>query len=210
MESVIDNRKLKRLSMPWLKLFKPLVFLLCLYPLGFLVFGAFNNLLGANPVEAMTRTTGDWTLYFLLITLTVTPLRKLSGWSWLLRYRRMLGLFAFFYGCMHFLTYVWFDQFFDLGDIVADIIKRPFITVGFICLLALLPLAVTSTNKMMRRLGRNWKRLHQLIYPIAGLGVLHYFMMVKADYKQPLIIGLILAALLGYRLLLRYSGSKKA
>jgi len=210
MESVIDNRKLKRLSMPWLKLFKPLVFLLCLYPLGFLVFGAFNNLLGANPVEAMTRTTGDWTLYFLLITLTVTPLRKLSGWSWLLRYRRMLGLFAFFYACMHFLTYVWFDQFFDLGDIVADIIKRPFITVGFICLLALLPLAVTSTNKMMRRLGRNWKRLHQLIYPIAGLGVLHYFMMVKADYKQPLIIGLILAALLGYRLLLRYSGSKKA
>jgi len=210
MESVIDNRKLKRLSMPWLKLFKPLVFLLCLYPLGFLVFGAFNNLLGANPVEAMTRTTGDWTLYFLLITLTVTPLRKLSGWSWLLRYRRMLGLFAFFYGCMHFLTYVWFDQFFDLGDIVADIIKRPFITVGFICLLALLPLAVTSTNKMMRRLGRNWKRLHQLIYPIAGLGVLHYFMMVKADYKQPLIIGLILAGLLGYRLLLRYAGSKKA
>jgi len=210
MESVIDNRKFKRLTMPWLKLFKPLVFLLCLYPLGFLVFGAFNNLLGANPVEAMTRTTGDWTLYFLLITLTVTPLRKLSGWSWLLRYRRMLGLFAFFYGCMHFLTYVWFDQFFNLGDIVADIIKRPFITVGFICLLALLPLAVTSTNKMMRRLGRNWKRLHQLIYPIAGLGVLHYFMMVKADYKQPLIIGLILAALLGYRLLLRYSGSKKA
>jgi len=210
MESVIDNRKFKRLTMPWLKLFKPLVFLLCLYPLGFLVFGAFNNLLGANPVEAMTRTTGDWTLYFLLITLTVTPLRKLSGWSWLLRYRRMLGLFAFFYGCMHFLTYVWFDQFFNLGDIVADIIKRPFITVGFICLLALLPLAVTSTNKMMRRLGRNWKRLHQLIYPIAGLGVLHYFMMVKADYKQPLIIGLILAGLLGYRLLLRYSGSKKA
>lgn len=199
MESVVAIEKQTRLPMPWLKIFKPLVFLLCLYPLTFLVYGAFNNLLGANPVEAMTRTTGDWALYFLLITLTVTPLRKLSGWSWLLRYRRMLGLFAFFYACVHFLTYVWFEQFFDLGEIVADIIKRPFITVGFICLLLLLPLALTSTKKMMRRLGKNWQRLHKLIYVITPLVVLHYFMMTRADFLQPSIVLGILLVLLGYR-----------
>ncbi len=133
MESVSTTKNMQSISVPWLKIFKPLVFLLCLYPLSYLIYGAFNNLLGANPVEAMTRNTGDWGLYFLLITLTVTPLRKIMGWGWLIRYRRMFGLFAFFYACMHFLTYIWFDQFFDVGEIIADIAKRPFITVGFVC-----------------------------------------------------------------------------
>ena len=193
------NKKASAVSVSWLKLFKPVVFLLCLYPLGYLVYGAFNHLLGANPVEAMTRSTGDWALYFLLITLTVTPLRKLLGWNWLIRYRRMLGLFAFFYACMHFLTYVWFDQFFDVGEIISDIIKRPFITIGFLCLLLLIPLAATSTNKMMQRLKKNWKRLHQLVYVITPLAVLHYFMMTRADFFQPLIVLSILLVLLAYR-----------
>ena len=198
-ELVAGDKKFNITSMPWMKIFKPIVFLLCLVPLVYLVYGAFNHLLGANPVEAMTRTTGDWALYFLLITLTVTPLRKLSGWNWLIRYRRMLGLFAFFYACMHFMTYVWFEQFFDVSEIVADIIKRPFITVGFICLMLLLPLAITSTNKMMRRLKKNWQRLHKLIYVITPLAVLHYFMMTRADFLQPTIMLVILLVLLGYR-----------
>ncbi len=201
MEAVSSvERKSQTTSFPWLKLFKPLVFLLCLYPLGFLVYGAFNDALGANPVEKIIRTTGDWALYFLLITLTVTPLRKLSGWNWLIRYRRMLGLFAFFYALLHFTGYVWFDQFFNVSEIIKDIIKRPFITIGFICLVLLIPLAVTSTNGMMKRLKKNWKRIHNLIYPIALLGVLHYFMMTKADYLEPGIVLVILLGLLGYRL----------
>lgn len=201
------ERKTQAVKFPWLKLFKPLVFVLCLYPLGFLVFGAFNDLLGANPVEKIIRTTGDWALYFLLITLTVTPLRKIAGWNWLIRYRRMLGLYAFFYACMHFTGYVWFDQYFDMGEIIKDIIKRPFITVGFICLMMLIPLAVTSTNGMMKRMKKNWARLHKLVYPISLLGVLHYFMMTKADYLEPGIVLVVLLALLAYRLVgLRKAG----
>ena len=187
-------------SIPWLKLLKPVVFICALMPLFFLVAGAINNTLGANPTEAMTRTTGDWALYFLLMTLAVTPLRQLLGQGWLIRYRRMLGLFVFFYACVHFLTYVWFDQFFNVSEIVSDIIKRPFITVGFLCLLLLLPLALTSSNKMVRRLKKNWKRLHQLVYVISLLAVLHYFMMTRADYLQPIIVLCILLLLLAYRL----------
>ena len=202
MESILAAKNTnKQVSVLSIKYLKPLVFILCLYPLAYLVYGAFNNLLGANPVETMTRTTGDWALYFLLITLAVTPLRKILGWNWLIRYRRMFGLYVFFYACMHFLTYVWFDQFFNVSEIVADIIKRPFITVGFVCLLLLIPLAVTSTNKMMQRLKKNWARLHKLVYVISLLAVLHYFMMTRADFLQPLIVLGILLVLLGYRLL---------
>ncbi|MFW2373180.1 MAG: sulfite oxidase heme-binding subunit YedZ [Gammaproteobacteria bacterium] len=186
-------------SIPWLKLFKPVVFVLALLPMALLVEGAINNTLGANPTETMTRTTGDWALYFLLMTLAVTPLRQLLGQGWLIRYRRMLGLFVFFYASVHFLTYVWFDQFFNVSEIVADIIKRPFITVGFLCLLLLLPLALTSTRKMVQRLKKNWKRLHQLVYVISLLAVLHYFMMTRADYLQPIIVLCILLILLAYR-----------
>ncbi len=183
------------------KLYKLTLFLVCLLPLALLFNGAVTNSLGVNPVETIIRTTGDWTLYFLLITLSVTPARKLLGFKSLIRYRRMLGLYAFFYGCMHFLSYIWFDQFFDIAEIFKDIVKRPFITLGFISLLLMSLLAITSTNKMMQRLKRNWKRVHQLVYPIAIMGVLHFFMMTKADYKQPLILATILLTLLGYRLL---------
>lgn len=188
-------------SVPWLKLLKPVVFVLALLPMALLVSGAINNTLGANPTETMTRTTGDWALYFLLMTLAVTPLRQLTGQGWLIRIRRMLGLFVFFYACVHFLTYVWFDQFFNVSEIIADIIKRPFITIGFVCLLLLVPLAMTSTNKMMQRLKKNWKRLHKLVYVISPLAVLHYFMMTRADYLQPIIVLSILLVLLAYRLI---------
>lgn len=148
----------------------------------------------------MTRNTGDWAMYFLLITLAITPLRKLTGWRWLIKYRRMMGLYAFFYACLHFLTYIWFDQFFNVPEIINDIIKRPFITIGFLSLLLLIPLAVTSNHAMMLRLKKNWQKLHRLVYVIALLVMLHYFMMIKADYKEPLIYLVILLLLLLYRL----------
>ena len=180
-------------------LIKPVLFVTCLVPLVLLFFGAINDTLGANPVETMTRETGEWTLRFLLITLLITPARKILNWPWLIKLRRMLGLFVFFYAVMHFLTYIWFDQFFDFNEIVKDIIKRPFITVGFTAFVLLIPLAMTSTNKMMRRLKNNWLKLHKLIYVIAVLGVLHFVWMVKADYLEPTIYGFILFVLLLYR-----------
>ena len=178
---------------------KLLVFLACLLPLARLGWFGFSDQLGANPIEFITRSTGTWTLSFLLITLTVTPLRKLSGWQWPIRIRRMLGLFAFFYACLHFTTYIWLDQFFDLHAIYKDVLKRPFITVGFANFLLLIPLAATSTNQMMRRLGRNWQRLHRLIYLIAIGGVVHYWWLVKKDVTQPAIYAAVLVVLLGYR-----------
>jgi len=178
---------------------KPVIFLLCLFPLGWLIWGAFNDTLGANPAEALTRETGEWTLRFLLITLLVTPARKILGWPWLIKLRRMLGLFVFFYALMHLLTYVWFDQFFDVNEIIKDVIKRPFIALGFTAFLLLIPLALTSTNKMMRRLKKNWAKLHKLIYLIAVLGLLHFIFLVKADYLQPVIYSLILLPLFVYR-----------
>ena len=182
-----------------LKFLKPVIFIICLLPLALLVQGAMTNGLGANPVEAIIRTTGDWAIYLLLITLSVTPLRAVFNLSWLIKYRRMLGLFSFFYACMHFLSFVWFEHFFNLTDIINDIIKRPFITIGFICLLMLSMLAATSTDNMIRRLKKRWKTLHQLVYPISILALLHYFMMIKADYKDPLILLPVLTVLLGYR-----------
>ena len=180
------------------------LFVLALLPLARLVWLGFTDGLGANPIEFITHSTGTWTLVGLLATLSVTPLRKLSGWNWLLRLRRMLGLFAFFYASLHFITYIWLDQFFDLNAVLRDVIKRPFITVGFLAFVLLIPLAVTSSNAMVKRLGgKNWQRLHRLVYVIAILGVTHYWWLVKKDITQPLIYALILAALLAFRLLLK-------
>ena len=176
-------------------------FLLALYPLiRLLIFAATDNL-GANPIEFITRSTGTWTLVGLMLTLTITPLRKITGWNSLLRIRRMLGLFSFFYASLHFITYIWLDQFFDFGAIIHDIYKRPFITVGFSAFILLIPLAVTSSNAMIRRLGaKRWQQLHKLVYLIAVLGVLHYVWLVKKDLTQPLIYAGVLMLLLGWRL----------
>ena len=181
--------------------FKPFVFLACLLPLARLGWKAYMGLLGANPIEVITHSTGDWTLIFLLITLAVTPLRKLSGQPWLIRYRRIFGLFAFFYVTLHFLTYIWLDKFFNVHDMLADIAKRKFITVGFTGFVLLIPLALTSTSGWIRRLGgKRWQALHRLIYAAAICGVIHYLWLVKADIRKPLQYGTVLAVLLGYRL----------
>lgn len=185
-----------------LRFLKIPVFLLCLVPLGILLleaFGLWGFSLGANPIEELIHSLGTWALNFLLITLAVTPLRQLSGQPWLLRFRRMLGLFAFFYVLLHFLVYAGLDQRFDLTVIFEDIVERPYITLGFAAFVLLLPLAATSTRGMVRRLGRRWKKLHRLVYPIAILGVWHYYWLVKADVLQPLLYAAILAFLLGYR-----------
>jgi len=182
---------------------KAAVFALALVPLGWLVTGAlfFPDWLTANPGEFIDRETGRWTLRFLLITLAVTPLRVITGWNWLLKFRRMLGLFAFFYGVMHLSSYVAFRRFFDVSEILKDIGERPFMTVGFTALVLMIPLAVTSTHAMVRRLGaRRWQLLHRLVYVIAPLGALHYWFMVKRDISQPALYAVILAVLLGWRI----------
>ncbi len=172
------------------------VFILCLGPLIQLGWLASGDGLGANPIEFLNRYLGDWAMRLILVTLAVTPVRLLSGWGGLARFRRMLGLFAFTYAFLHLSSYIVLDHFFDWPRIWDDIVKRNFITVGMIAVVCLVPLAVTSTNKMLRRLGsRNWQRLHQLIYPIAILVIVHYYMMVKADIREPLIYGAVLAAL---------------
>jgi methionine sulfoxide reductase heme-binding subunit len=177
------------------------VFGIGLIPLGVLAWQALTHNLGANPIDEITDQTGIWTLRWLLITLAVTPMRRLTGWNRLIQLRRMLGLFAFFYGSLHFLTYIWLDQFFVVEDIVADVMERPFITVGFTSFMLLIPLAVTSTTAMIKRLGGKWwQRLHRLVYAIAIGGVVHYLWLVKADIQKPLIYGGILAVLLAFRL----------
>ncbi len=184
----------------WLRwVAKPCLFLACLIPFGLLVHGTLEGDLGANPLERVTHVTGEWGLRLLLLTLAVTPLRRLTGWAWPLRLRRMLGLFAFFYASLHFLTWVWLDQELSWGKIVADIAERPFVTVGFTAWLLMLPLAITSNRAMMRRLGRNWQRLHRLVYLCGLLGVLHYIWLVKADLLEPLIYTALLALLLAAR-----------
>ena len=176
---------------------KAALFVACLVPLARLGWLATHRGLGANPIEYITHSTGWWTLALLLVTLSVTPLRRVTGAAWLLRLRRMLGLFAFFYACLHFTTYIWLDQFFDLGSIVKDVAKRPFITIGFAAFLLLIPLAATSTNAMVRRLGaQRWQRLHRLVYVIATLGVLHFWWLVKKDIREPLLFGGLLLVLL--------------
>jgi len=193
----------------WIKL---VLFIGSLIPLGLLLwkfFGAhpsdmstWGAGLGANPIEAITHTTGDWTLRFLLATLAITPARKLLHLPSLIKFRRMLGLFAFFYACLHFTTYIWLDKFFNLHEMLADVAKRKFITVGFTAFVLLIPLAVTSTAGWIRRLGgKRWRALHRLIYFSAIAGVIHYLWLVKADIRKPLEYGAVLAVLLGYRLL---------
>lgn len=177
------------------------VFAACLVPLARLVHGAAAGTLGANPIEFITRSTGWWTLFLLAVTLAVTPVRRFSGANWLLRLRRMLGLFAFFYALAHFITFVWFDHWFDAREIVKDVIKRPFVTAGFAAFLLLVPLAATSNNAMVRKLGRHWPRLHRLAYAIAVLGVLHFWWLVKRDLTEPVIFAVVVAALLGFRAL---------
>ncbi len=180
---------------------KVVVFVLCLVPVGRLAWGVWNDTLGANPIEFIIRALGDWALRFVLITLAVTPLRKLAGWTWLMPLRRMLGLYAFFYATLHLSAYIWVDQFFDWIAIAKDIIKRPFITVGMLTFTLLIPLAITSNNAMIRRMGgKRWQLLHRAIYAIGALGVLHFWWMVKLDITQPAIYAAVLAALLGIRL----------
>ncbi len=181
--------------------FKPLVFLACLVPLGRLAWRGFHAQLGANPIETITHGTGDWTLTFLLITLAVTPLRSLSRQYWLIRFRRMFGLFAFFYGFLHLMTYVWLDKFFDVHEMFKDIAKRRFITAGMTAFTLMIPLALTSTKWSIRQMGgKRWQALHRLIYFSAAAGVIHYIWLVKADKKKPLEYGAVLAALILYRL----------
>ena len=183
-----------------MRLGKPLVFTACLIPLVCYNYWFFTDSLGANPIEAITRRAGDWALRFLLITLAISPLRKLTGWHELARYRRMLGLFTFFYVCVHLSLYITLDKFFDLAEIIGDVIDRPFITVGFISFVLLIPLAVTSTTKMVEILQHRWTQLHRLVYVVAMLAVLHFWWMVKIDTREPAIYAAILAVLLGFRL----------
>ena len=179
---------------------KAIVFFLCLLPAVNLALGWQADALGANPIETITRASGEWTLRFLLITLAVTPLRRLTGLHWLLRLRRMLGLYAFAYATAHFAIYLWLDQFFDWGAIARDILERPFITVGFAAFVLLIPLAATSNSFAIRRLGgRQWQSLHRSVYAIAIIAVVHFWWLVKADVLEPAIYALILAALLGVR-----------
>ena len=203
-----------------IRLLKVAVFLACLIPIGWLLWGFFGRTpfdqttwgagLGANPIEKITHTTGDWTLWFLLITLAITPARKLLHVPALIKFRRMLGLFAFFYGCLHFLTYIWLDKFFNLHEMLADIAKRKFITVGFTALLLMVPLAITSTTGWIRRLGgKRWQALHRLIYFSAIAGVIHYLWLVKADIHKPVQDGIVLGALLAYRVVVWGIGLKK-
>jgi sulfoxide reductase heme-binding subunit YedZ len=184
-----------------LRYFKLIIFLVCLGPLARLLWRGFHAELGANPIEAITHGTGDWTLTFLLITLSVSPIRKITRQYWLIRLRRMFGLFAFFYGTLHLMTYVWLDKFFDVHEMLHDIAKRPFITAGMTAFALMIPLALTSTKWSIRKLGgKKWQTLHRLIYASAAAGVIHYLWLVKADRRKPLEFGIVLGALLLYRL----------
>ncbi len=188
-----------------IKFARLVVFINSLVPIVLLGWDAYHHRLGANPLEFVTHTTGTLTLVFLLISLAVTPLRKLLGLPWLIKLRRMLGLYAFFYGCLHLTAYVWFDKFFNLRAAAGDIVKRPFIAVGMLAFFLMVPLAVTSTNAMVKRLGgKRWRLLHKSVYVAAACGVLHFWLLVKADTRQPLWFGVVLVALLAYRLIVIY------
>ena len=190
----------------WIPRVKPFVFLACLIPALLLGWDAFTGGLGVNPIEDITHRTGDWALRFLLVTLAVTPLRWLAGWNGLVRFRRMVGLFAFFYAVLHFSTYLVFDHFFDLLLIIDDVAERKYVTAGFVGFVLMIPLAVTSTQGWIRRLGRRWAVLHRLVYASAVAGVVHFLWLVKIDIGEPLIYAVILAVLLGARLAHRYRG----
>jgi sulfoxide reductase heme-binding subunit YedZ len=183
--------------MSWLK---AIVFSACLIPLAQLIYSASNNDLGTNPIETITRHTGSWALILLLVTLSVTPLRRIFHRNDLVKFRRMLGLFAFFYGTLHFATYIVLDHFFDGNAILKDILKRPYVTAGFTGFVLMVPLAITSTAGMIRRLGKHWQQLHRLVYIAAIAGVVHFYWLVKADIRRPAQYGAVLTLLLGYRL----------
>jgi sulfoxide reductase heme-binding subunit YedZ len=179
---------------------KPIVFLACLVPITLLVWEAANQQLSANPLEDIRDTTGIWTLRFLIVTLMITPFRRLTGWHEVIRLRRMLGLFSFFYGVLHFISYVWLDEFFNVAAMLEDLMKRPFIMAGYVSFVVLVPLAVTSTRKWIVRLGgRRWQLLHRLIYLSTAAGVVHYFWRVRLDVQAPIIYGFVLALLLATR-----------
>jgi sulfoxide reductase heme-binding subunit YedZ len=176
-----------------------------LVPLTLLLWDVYHKHVGANPLEFVTRTTGVLTLVFLLISLAVTPLRRITGLNWLVRFRRMLGLFAFFYGSLHLMTYIAFDRFFHFTTIPGDVLKRPFIAIGMTAFFLMVPLAITSTDKMVKRLGgKRWARLHKIVYLAGVLGVLHYYMLVKSDVRLPLTFAFVLAVLLGFRIFAKY------
>ena len=178
---------------------KPALFIACLIPFAQLAYGFYTDALTANPIEYITRFTGSWALIILITSLAVTPLRKIFGWNALIKYRRMLGLFAFFYAVLHFLTYMVLDHFFDFQAILKDIFKRPYVTAGFTALVLMIPLALTSTTAMIRRLGKRWQQLHRLVYIAAAAGVLHFYWLVKSDIRRPVQYGAVLALLLGVR-----------
>jgi methionine sulfoxide reductase heme-binding subunit len=190
--------------------FKPVVFLACLLPLGRLLWLGLHAGLGANPIEFITHSTGDWTLTFLLVTLSITPLRKLTRQYWLISFRRMFGLFAFFYGSLHLTTYVWLDKFFDVHEMLHDIAKRRFITAGMTAFALMIPLALTSTKWSIRKLGKRWQMVHRLIYFSAAAGVIHYIWLVKADLKKPLEYAFVLGMLLMYRIVVWAVGRRVA
>ena len=188
---------------------KLVLFINSLVPLTLLLWDWYRNRVGANPLEFVTRTTGMLTLVFLLISLAVTPARHITGINWLVKFRRMLGLYAFFYGFLHLLTYLWFDRGFALRGVPGDIVKRPFIAIGMTAFFLMVPLAITSTNNMVKRLGgKRWGKLHRLVYLAAIGGVVHYWMLVKSDTRLPLTFGFILLLLLAYRVIVKYSTSR--
>jgi sulfoxide reductase heme-binding subunit YedZ len=186
---------------PWEKrILKPVVFLLSLVPVSLLLWKAYTGDLSANPIKDITEETGIWTLRFLMMTLSITPLRKVTGWARFARFRRMLGLFAFFYGFLHFTTYILLDQFFAFDDIIIDVAKRPFITVGFTAFVLMIPLAFTSPNRVVKWIGgKRWNLIHRLVYIVGTAGVIHYLWLVKADTSRPLRYGALLSVLLLYR-----------
>jgi len=191
-----------------LRAIKFAIYLSCLLPLAWLFYAVLMDQLGANPLEVITRRLGEWGLQLLLVTLCMTPLRDLVKQPWPIQIRRLLGLFAFFFVVLHLFTYLWLDKFFEWGEIGGDILKRPFITVGMLSALALIPLAVTSNRFSQRKLAGKWRRLHQLVYPIGILAVLHFFWLVKLDVLRPTVLAICLAMLLAYRLFKRYSRTR--
>jgi len=181
------------------QILKPMVWVACLLPLADLGWRALEGRMGANPIERITRDTGFWTLTLLVASLAITPLRRLSKLHWLIQYRRMIGLFAFFYGSLHMLTYVWLDQFFDVHSMLHDVVKRPFVTMGALAYLSLVPLALTSTQWSIRKLGKSWQTLHRLAYLAAIAGVIHFYWLVKLDERQPLTFAAVLLVLFAIR-----------
>lgn len=197
-------RPIANLAPGYVRRLKLAVFLLCLVPLALLAWDAWHDALGANPIEFITRALGVWALRLLLLTLAISPLKRLTGLTWLMRLRRMLGLYVFFYAILHLTAYLWLDQFFDWQTIAKDILKRPFITFGMSAFALLIPLALTSSNAMMKRVGgKRWQQLHRLVYAIAVIGVVHYWWLVKLDVTRPAIYAALLALLLGVRLMWR-------